>query len=134
MPAIKELERNIECCRREIRNLVVMGMNPSQTPDQLELIRNLERSARADGNSKAGPTSSRPRPRNDPPCAVFALGQASPWPGPFFLARRTWLVAGTEGLLRYSVSLSPLHNCHRSTKLVAMLSNEIAANYLLHSF
>ena len=39
MPAIKELERNIECCRREIRNLVVMGMNPSQTPDQLELIR-----------------------------------------------------------------------------------------------
>ena len=48
MPAIKELERNIECCRREIRNLVVMGMNPSQTPDQLELIRNLERSARAE--------------------------------------------------------------------------------------
>ena len=48
MPAIKELERNIECCRRAIRNLVVMGMNPSQTPDQLELIRNLERSARAE--------------------------------------------------------------------------------------
>ena len=48
MPAIKELERKIECCRREVRNLVVMGMNPSQTPDQLELIRNLERSARAE--------------------------------------------------------------------------------------
>ena len=48
MPAIKELERKIECCRREIRNLVVMGMDPSQTPDQLELIRNLERSARAE--------------------------------------------------------------------------------------
>lgn len=48
MPAIKELERNIECCRREIRNLVVMGMDPSQTPDQRELIRNLERSARAE--------------------------------------------------------------------------------------
>ena len=44
----QELERNIECCRREIRNLVVMGMDPSQPPDQLELIRNLERSARAE--------------------------------------------------------------------------------------
>ena len=48
MPAIKELERNIECCRREIRNLVVMGLDPNQPPDQAALIKDLERSARAE--------------------------------------------------------------------------------------
>jgi hypothetical protein len=47
MPAIEELEREIECVRREIRNLIVMGMNPKQTPQQAALTRDLERSARA---------------------------------------------------------------------------------------
>jgi hypothetical protein len=31
-----------------VRNLTVMGMGPNQSPDQLELIRNLEISARAE--------------------------------------------------------------------------------------
>ena len=34
--------------RQEIRNLVVMGLDPTQPPDQAALIRNLERSARAE--------------------------------------------------------------------------------------
>jgi hypothetical protein len=34
--------------RQEIRNLVVMGLDPNQPPDQASLIRNLERSARAE--------------------------------------------------------------------------------------
>jgi hypothetical protein len=48
MPGIEELERNIECCRREIRNLVVMGLDPNQPPDQAALIKDLERSARVE--------------------------------------------------------------------------------------
>jgi hypothetical protein len=47
-PTIDELERNIECVRREIRNLVVMGLDPNQRPDQAALIKNLERSARVE--------------------------------------------------------------------------------------
>jgi len=34
--------------RQEVRNLTIMGMQPNQSADQLALIRNLERSARAE--------------------------------------------------------------------------------------
>ena len=34
--------------RREVRNLTVMGMDPKQTPEQAALIKELERSARAE--------------------------------------------------------------------------------------
>jgi len=34
--------------RQEVRNLIVMGMRPNLTPEKAELIRNLERSARAE--------------------------------------------------------------------------------------
>jgi hypothetical protein len=34
--------------RREVRNLTIMGMDPNQTPKQIELIKDLERSARAE--------------------------------------------------------------------------------------
>jgi hypothetical protein len=34
--------------RREVRNLTVMGMDPNQTTDQAALIKELERSARAE--------------------------------------------------------------------------------------
>jgi hypothetical protein len=43
-----ELQREIANCRREIRNLVVMGLDPNQRPDQAALIEDLERSARAE--------------------------------------------------------------------------------------
>jgi hypothetical protein len=48
MSVIDELQKNVDSVRRELRNLTVMGMDPSQPPDQLELIKNLERSARAE--------------------------------------------------------------------------------------
>ena len=34
--------------RQEIRNLVVMGLDPNQPPDQAALIKDRERSARAE--------------------------------------------------------------------------------------
>ena len=48
MPDLEKLEQELEDIRREVRNLTVMGMDPNQSPDQLELIRNLEISARAE--------------------------------------------------------------------------------------
>ena len=48
MPTIKELERKLRSVRREIRNLIVMGMDPKQPADQLAMIRELEQSARAE--------------------------------------------------------------------------------------
>ena len=45
---LEKLEQELEDIRREVRNLTVMGMDPNQSPDQLELIRNLEISARAE--------------------------------------------------------------------------------------
>jgi type II secretory pathway component PulM len=49
MPTLVELQTELDNVRREVRNLTVMGMDPKQTPEQAELIKALERSARAEG-------------------------------------------------------------------------------------
>jgi hypothetical protein len=48
-PAVTEAQllRELADTRREIRNLIVIGMRPDLPEDQRELINNLERSARA---------------------------------------------------------------------------------------
>ena len=45
---LAELQTKLDGVRREVRNLTVMGMDPNQTPEQAALIRELERSARAE--------------------------------------------------------------------------------------
>jgi len=47
-PTLADLQTKLESVRREVRNLTVMGMDPNQPPKQLELIKDLERSARAE--------------------------------------------------------------------------------------
>jgi hypothetical protein len=47
MPTLAELQAKLDG-RREVRNLTVMGMDPSQTPGQAALIKELEQSARAE--------------------------------------------------------------------------------------
>ena len=47
-PILAELQTKLESVRREVRNLTIMGMDPNQTPKQIELIKDLERSARAE--------------------------------------------------------------------------------------
>jgi hypothetical protein len=47
-PTLAELQTALDSVRREVRNLTVMGMDPSQPPDQAALIKQLERSARAE--------------------------------------------------------------------------------------
>src|SRR5262245_25206 len=47
-PTLAELQAKLDGVRREIRNLTVMGIDPSQTPGQAALIKELERSARAE--------------------------------------------------------------------------------------
>jgi hypothetical protein len=47
-PTLAELQAKFASVRREVRNLTVMGMDPSQTPGQAALIKELERSARAE--------------------------------------------------------------------------------------
>jgi hypothetical protein len=34
MPTLAELQAKLDSVRREVRNLTVMGMDPSQPPDQ----------------------------------------------------------------------------------------------------
>src|SRR5262245_48422996 len=48
MPTLADLQAKLDSVRREVRNLTVMGMDPSQPPDQVALIKELERSARAE--------------------------------------------------------------------------------------
>ena len=48
MPTLAELQAKLDSVRREVRNLTVMGMDPSQPPDQAALIKQLELSARAE--------------------------------------------------------------------------------------
>ena len=48
MPTLAELQAKLDSVRREVRNLTVMGMDPSQTFGQAALIKELERSARAE--------------------------------------------------------------------------------------
>ena len=47
-PTLAELQAKLDSVRREVRNLMVMGLDPSQPPDQAALIKELERSARAE--------------------------------------------------------------------------------------
>ena len=47
-PTLAELQTKLDSVRREVRNLTVMGMDPKQPPDQAALIKELERSARAE--------------------------------------------------------------------------------------
>ena len=48
IPTLAELQTKLESVRREVRNLTIMGMDPTQTSEQATLIRQLERSARAE--------------------------------------------------------------------------------------
>jgi hypothetical protein len=45
---LAELQIELDSVRREVRNLTVMGMDPNQTAEQAALIKELERSARAE--------------------------------------------------------------------------------------
>ena len=45
---LAELQTKLDSVRREVRNLTVMGMDPNQTTEQAALIKELERSARAE--------------------------------------------------------------------------------------
>src|SRR5262245_29168228 len=47
-PTLAALQTALDSVRREVRNLTVMGMDPGQTPQQAALIKQLERSARAE--------------------------------------------------------------------------------------
>jgi hypothetical protein len=47
-PTLPDLQTKLESVRREVRNLTVMGMDPNQTTVQAALIKELERSARAE--------------------------------------------------------------------------------------
>ena len=47
-PTLAELQTKLDSVRREVRNLTVMGMDPNQTTEQGALIKELERSARAE--------------------------------------------------------------------------------------
>ena len=48
IPTFAELQTKLDSVRREVRNLTIMGMDPNQTAEQAALIRQLERSARAE--------------------------------------------------------------------------------------
>lgn len=45
---LKALQAKVDSVRREVRNLTVMGMDPSQPADQVAAIKQLEVSARAE--------------------------------------------------------------------------------------
>ena len=47
-PTMADLQTKLDSVRREVRNLTVMGMDPNQTTEQAALIKELERSARAE--------------------------------------------------------------------------------------
>jgi hypothetical protein len=48
MPDLQTLRRKLDDARQEVRNLTVMAMNPKYSPEKVELLRNAERSARAE--------------------------------------------------------------------------------------
>jgi len=48
-PTLAELESKLDAVRREVRNLVVMRMDPNQTPDQLTIIKHTARRSSAIG-------------------------------------------------------------------------------------
>ena len=48
IPTLAELLTKLDSVRREVHNLTVMGMDPNQTTEQAALVKELERSARAE--------------------------------------------------------------------------------------
>jgi hypothetical protein len=48
MPDLKTLQAEMKDCRQEVRNLTIMGMRPGQSPQEKEILHQLERSARAE--------------------------------------------------------------------------------------
>jgi hypothetical protein len=48
MPDLKTMQREMQNCRQEIRNLTIMGMKSGPTPEKNALLHDLERSARAE--------------------------------------------------------------------------------------
>jgi hypothetical protein len=48
MRDLPTLERELRDARQEVRNLQVLAMRPGLSAEKLELLRNLERSARAE--------------------------------------------------------------------------------------
>jgi hypothetical protein len=48
MPDLKTLQTKLAGVRQEISNLQVMQMRPGQSPEKLEVLKQLERSARAE--------------------------------------------------------------------------------------
>jgi hypothetical protein len=48
MTDLKQAEQELKNVRQEVRNLTVMGMRPNLLPAEVELVKNLERSARAE--------------------------------------------------------------------------------------
>lgn len=45
---LQKLQQDLKDTRQEVRNLTVMAMHPDLLPKEVELVRNLERSARAE--------------------------------------------------------------------------------------
>jgi hypothetical protein len=50
---LAKLKQGLSDARQEVRNLTVMAMKPDLTPAKAELIRNAERSARAEVKLRA---------------------------------------------------------------------------------
>lgn len=48
MPNIDQLRQKLSDAKREVRNLTVMGLRPDLTPRKRGIIKQLERSARAE--------------------------------------------------------------------------------------
>jgi hypothetical protein len=48
MPDLETLKQKLADASQEARNLTVMAMNPTHPPEKAELLRNAERSARAE--------------------------------------------------------------------------------------
>ena len=48
MPDLQTHQRLLDGVRQEVRNLQVLQMRPGHSPEKLEFLRNLERSARAE--------------------------------------------------------------------------------------
>jgi len=48
MPDLQKLQQDLRDTRQEVRNLTVMAMSPDLLPRELETVRDLERSARAE--------------------------------------------------------------------------------------
>lgn len=48
MPSVEELRQKLKDAQQEVRNLTVMGMRPDLSHEKREIIKQLERSARAE--------------------------------------------------------------------------------------